>query len=149
MNTIACQKGFHDKLIELISNQFLLKNKFVPSVFKKLAYIPFEPFTNGEGMSVHKARMQVCNAILDIDENFAENWGGTIDFPYGIIFVPIIVLDGQLCTYEDSKLEKTDGLYYYVTCYGSSFMIDVVISDFFENYLDNIEKTISRFREEK
>ena len=113
-------------------------------ILGKLAYISFEPFTDGKGRSIHKARMQICNAILDLREKQFEEWRFT--FPYGIVFIPVIVLDGHLYTYEDGKLNAVESLYYYLTYADSSFMIEIVTKGFFDTYLDFVEDEIKKFQ---
>ncbi|MFB0514139.1 MAG: hypothetical protein ACETVQ_01030 [Candidatus Bathyarchaeia archaeon] len=144
INTLAYQRKSHERLQNLMINQLMLGNHLISPIFGKLAHIPFEPFTKGKGRSIHKARMQVCNAILDLrDKQFEETQS---DFPYGIVFIPVIVLDGHLYAYEDGKLNAEEGLYYYVTYADSSFIIEIVTKDFLGTYLDLIEHQIKKFQ---
>ena len=129
-------------MIELMIAQFLLKTHLIPSKFGKLAHIPFEPFTKGKGMSIHKARMQVCNAILDLEKQFGQM---TWTFPYGEIFVPIIVFDGHLYTYSNKELKTEKGLLYYVTYADSAFIIEIVTRHFLKSYIRIIEEEIKNF----
>jgi hypothetical protein len=146
INNLAYQKGKADALNDLIVGQFLLQAKMSQPIFHKLAYSSFVPFTKGKGMSIHKARMQVCNAILDFEENISLSIDQLIDFPYGILFVPVIALEGKLLVYEDGKLDAADGLYYHVPYHDSAFMIEIVKTDFLETYLKNIEHLIASFK---
>lgn len=142
----AYQTKSHEKLLDLMINQFLLQNHLTSSVFGKLAYIPFEPFTGGQGRSIHKARMQVCNAILDLRTRVREFVETEFAFPYGIILIPIIVLDGHLYTYENEEMNAQEGLYYYVTYADSAFMIEIMTEDFLYTYLSVIEGQIENFQ---
>ena len=143
---LAYQKKSHKKLLNLIS-QFMLQNHLISPIFGKLAHIPFEPFTKGKGRSIHKARMQVCNAILDLEDRQFKEVGFT--FPYGIIFMPIIVLEGNLYSYENKKLNSEDALYYYATYADSAFMLEIVTKDFLNTYLELIEDQIKNFQKKK
>jgi len=147
INQIAYQKGLHEKIIDLIRNRFLFKNRLALPTFRKLAHASFEPFTEGKGMSLHKAQMQVRSAILDMEENL-DYMERMTAFPYGIFFVPIIVFDGHLYTYENRELKTTEGLYYYVTMYGSAFMIEILTIQFFERYLTTLEANTQSFKSE-
>jgi len=126
-----------------LMDQFLLQTHLRSPIFSKLAYIPFEAFTGGELRSIHKARMQVCNAILDVEKRLKET-----KFPvsYGIVLIPIIVLDGHLYTYKNKQLNPEKGLYYYFTYVDYSFMIEIVTEDFFDTYLSTIEEQIENFQ---
>jgi hypothetical protein len=146
MNNIAYQKKTHTVLSELIVNNFVLRHKLAPPIFGKLAYSSFEPFTNGKELSIHKARMQLCNAILYFEKELDQDRMRDMHMPYGILFIPIIVLDGQLYTYENNELSPAEGLYYYVTYHGSAFMIDIVTTDFLSSYLNNLEGIITNFQ---
>ena len=140
---LAYQKKSHEKLLNLI-NQFMLKNHLFSPIFGKLAHIPFEPFTGGQGGSIHKATMQVCNAILDLeDRQFQEM---QFKFPGGLIFMPIIVLEGNLYSYENKKLNSEDALYYYATYADSAFMLEIVTKGFLNTYLELIEDQIKNFQ---
>lgn len=145
INQLAYQKRLHEKIIDRIANRFLLKNKLAPPIFGKLAYASFEPFTKGKGKSIHKAQMQVCSAILD-QEKKPDYMSGMTVFPYGILFVPIIVFDGHLYTYENGKLKTTEGLYYYVSLYETAFMIEILTIKFFERYLNTLERNMQSFK---
>ena len=135
-----------EKFFSLITGQFLLQNHLISPIFGKLAYIPFEPFTQGQRGSIHKARMQVCNAILDLENRQYQEMNFT--FPYGVIFIPVIVLDGHLYTYKNGELHVEEGLYYHVTYVDSAFMIEIVTQDFLDTYLDIFESQIKKFQTE-
>ena len=87
--------------------------------------------------------MQVCNAILDLKEQAEEMH---LAFPYGIVLIPIIVLDGHLYIYENEKLSREMGLYYYVTYASNTFMIEIMIESFLDTYLSTIEEQIRNFQ---
>jgi len=125
-------------------NSFVFQSHFVSPIFGRLAYIPFEPFTRGKGRSIHKAQMQVCNAILDLRDKRLEEF--SFEFPYGIIFIPIIVLDGDLYSYKDEKMNPEEGLFYYITYADSAFMIEIVTKNFLDTYLSIIEDQIKKFQ---
>lgn len=148
VNSLSYQKRKQNMIMDIIVRQFLLQNKIPKSVFGKLAYSSYEPFTEGKGQSIHKARMQVCNAILDIQSMMDSEVLPQIDFPYGILLLPIIILDGQLLIYENGELDFTNGLYYHVQYHGSAFMIEIVTAKFLETYLKNIEQIITNFKYE-
>ena len=134
----------NERLQDLIIKQFLLQNHLGSPIFGKLAYIPFEPFTKGQGRGIHKAQMQVCNAVLDLNEEQFQEMEFT--FPYGTIFIPVIVLDGHLYSYENGELNTEKGLYYYVTFADSALMIEIMTEDFLDTYLDIIDSQIKSFR---
>ena len=135
-----------ERLLKSI-NQFLLQNHLMSPIFSRLAYIPFEAFTGGQLRSIHKARMQVCNAILDLERRFTRMHKETkFPAPYGIIFIPIIVLDGHLYAYKNKQLNLEKGLYYYCTYADYAFMIEIVTEDFFDTYLSTIEEQIESFQ---
>jgi len=142
ISQIAYQKKSAERLDDLIMH-FLFHTHMGSPIFGKVAYIPFESFTGGKGRNIHKARMQVCNAILHLKQRSQEN---QIDFPYGDIHIPVIVLDGHLYAYEDGKLNAEEGFYYNVTYANSSFIIEIVTKDFLETYLDLIEQEIKKFQ---
>ena len=98
-------------------------------------------------MSLHKAQMQVCSAILDIEKNLDYMPDKTV-FPYAILFAPIIVVDDHSYTYENKALEKAEGLYHYVTPYGTAFMIEILSIQFFERYLHILENSVQNFKSE-
>lgn len=148
VNNLAYQKRKQDQIMDVIVRQFLMQNKIPMSVFGKLAYSSFEPFTEGKGQSIHKARMQVCNAILDVQSKMDSEVIPHIDFPYGILFLPIIVLEGQLLIYENGTLDFADGLYYHVPYHDSAFMIEIITTKIMETYLKNIEQLIANFKYE-
>lgn len=140
---LAYQKKSHKRL-GLMINQFMFQNHLFSPIFGKLAHIPFEPFTKGQGRNIHKATMQVCNAILDLeDRRFREV---EFTFPYGIIFIPLIVLEGHLYTYKNEKLNSEDSVYYYATYADSSFMLEIVTNGFLNTYLELFEDQIKNFQ---
>jgi len=143
ISQLAYQKKLHKKLLNLV-NQFMLENHFLSPIFGKLAHIPFEPFTEGQGGSIHKATMQVCNAILDLENRRFQEF--ELPTPYGIIFMPLIVLDGRLYTYKNEKLNSEDALNYYATYADSAFMLEIVTKGFLNAYLELIEAQIKNFQ---
>jgi hypothetical protein len=144
INDATYRRKLDTILPPLIINNFIFDNKLAPPIFGKLAYSSFEPFTNGKKLSIHKARMQLCNAILYFEKAVIQD--RMLDLPYGILFVPIIVLDGRLYTYENNRLSPATGLYYHVTYHGYGFMIEIVTADFLASYLKNIEVIITNFQ---
>ena len=142
ISQIAYQKKSAKRLDNLIM-QFLFQTHMGSPVFEKVAFIPFEPFTEGKGRNIHKAQMQVCNAILYLEERSEEI---QIASPYGEIYIPVIVLDGHLYAYEEGRLNAEEGFYYHVTYANSSFIIEIVTKDFLETYLDLIELEIKKFQ---
>ena len=148
INSLAYQQRKQNIVSDIILRQFLLEKKLSKSFFAKIAYSSFEPFTKGKGLSINKARMQVCNAILDVERKIDSEILPTIDFPYGLLFLPIIVLDGQLLTYENGKLSFSDGLYYHVPYHGDAFLIEIITANFLETYLKKIEFLTTNFKYE-
>jgi len=141
---LAYQKKSHKRLLNLMVNQFMLQNHLMSPILGKLAHIPFEPFTGGQVRSIHKAKMQVCNAVLDLeDRRFREM---RLPHLYGLIFMPLIVLDGHLYSYKNEKLNSEDGIYYCATYADSSFMFEIVTRSFFSTYLELIEDEIKNFQ---
>jgi hypothetical protein len=146
INEITSKKNMDEILSQIMASNFILKNKLTSPIFNKLAYSSFEPFTEGKELSIHKARMQLCNAILYFEKEVSQE--RIVDRPYGILFLPIIVLDGHLYTYEEGRLNLATGLYYYMTYHGYGFIIDVVTFDFLPSYMKSIENNITNFRNE-
>jgi hypothetical protein len=144
LNSFACQTESHNS-VTVITNEFLFKRRLASPIFGKIGNASFEPFTDGKGMSIHKAQMQVCSAILYLDKQL-DSMTDVTESPYGIYFVPIIVVDGKLYTYENKKVRPTEGLYYYATFYDSAFMIEILTIDFLERYLDVLERNIRDFK---
>jgi len=143
IDPLAFKKRVHENFDEIMSS-FLLKIHLKSPIFEKWAHIPFEPFSGGQVRDIHKARMQVCNTILDLMR-------GRFDIqqltsPYGTILMPIIVFDGHLYTYRDEKLNAEKGLYYFFSYANSSFMIEVVTKDFFDEYLDIVDGQIKHLQ---
>jgi len=112
-------------------------------VFDRLANIAYEPFTNGKGNSIHKARMQVCSAMMDLKHKLEQD---TVEILHYILIKPVIILDGQLYAYQDQDLSRSEGLYYSVSHHDSRYMIEVVTVDFLQTYLKEIENNISDFQ---
>lgn len=135
-----------ESILDLMVEGFMLRTHYYSPILGKMAYIPFEAFTKGEGRSIHKAQMQVSNAILDLKRLLPEV---QIKFPYGILFLPAIVLEGHLYSYKDGKLNAEKGLYYYTTYANSAFMIEIVTIDFLETYLSAFEQQINRFQRQQ
>jgi len=142
VNTLAHQKKFNERLLMMI-NQFLIETHLNSPIFDKLALIPFEAFTGGQLKSIHKARMQVCNAVLDLEKRFGE---APAPSPYGIVLMPIIVLDGDLCTYKNKRLNPEEGVFYHFSYADSAFMIEIVTEGFLGTYLDTVEEQIRNFQ---
>lgn len=145
MNKLAYKRGKLDGFSNLVIGQFLLQNLYPQSIFKKLAHNSFEPFTEGKGLSIYTARMQVCNMILYLEKSGVDALS-IIDSPYFLLYVPVIVVDGRLYVYEDGQLNSIEGLYYHVPYYKSSFIIEVVTAKSFEKYLNNLEQLILKFK---
>jgi len=146
INHLASKKGKFEELSNLVIGKFLLQNIYPRSIFKKLATNSFEPFTEGKGRSIHKARMQVCNAILDMERNLNADFFSEFGFPYYILFVPMIIVEGQVYAYDNGQLSIAEGLYYHVSYHRSSFIIEVVTAKSFEPCLTNMEQIIANFR---
>ncbi|MGD0160026.1 MAG: hypothetical protein ABSB89_06990 [Candidatus Bathyarchaeia archaeon] len=123
--------------------QILFKKELEQLIFEKLARIAYEPFTDGKGNSIRRARTQVCNAIIDLKRDLAQSMG--VEIPHYMLFKPIIILDGQLYTYQEENLIKKKGLYYYVRFYDETFIIEVVTIGFLNEYLTKIENNINNF----
>jgi hypothetical protein len=140
------QLAYQKKLYEVneLTTQGLFQDELVQPVFDKLAHIAYEPFTNGQGNSIHKARMQVCNAIMDMKRHLTQDT--EVEIPHYILLKPIIILDGQLYAYQDRNLNKKEGLYYSVSFYYVRFMIEVVTIGFLDEYLREIENNINNFQ---
>ena len=147
INELADQRKSQDRLLDLMTNQFMQQNHHMSPILGKLAYIPFEPFTGGQGRSIHKATMQVCNAILDLENRQFEKM--KITLPYGLIFMPLIVLDGHLYTYKNKELNSEDGVYYYSRYADSSFMLEIVTKGFLTTYLELFEGQIKNFQKKQ
>jgi len=143
ISSLAYQKKSHEEIISIMES-FFLKKHLTSGTFDKLGYIPYEAFTDGGGRNIHKAQMQVCNAILDLNARIEQEM--RISVPYGIIFMPIIVLDGHLYAYKDEKLDAEDGIYYHVSYADSTFMIEIVVCDFLDKYLNTIDSEIEYFQ---
>jgi hypothetical protein len=146
MNKSAYKRGNFDRLSNLVMGQFLLKNRYPQSIFRKLANNSFEPFTEGKGLSIHKARMQVCNAILDLERKMGIDTLSMVTLPYCVLYMPAIVVDGRLYQYENSQLSSTEGLHYHVTYENASFIIEVVTAKSVEKHLSNLEQSMLKFK---
>lgn len=142
-SSIAYQRKYSDEIINKIVNGFLLGNHFKAPILSKLGYIPFEAFTKGETKSIHKATMQVCNAILYYESRIDEE---RFEFPFGMLLMPIIVTNEHLYTYDGNQLNREDGLFYYVTYANSAFMFEVLSENFVTPYLDFLDNQIARFQ---
>ncbi len=114
-----------------------------PALLEKLASISYEPFTNGKGHSIHKARMQVCNALMDLKHRLEQD---TTEILHCILFKPVIVFDGRLYVYQDQNLTESEGLYYSVSHHDSRFIIEIVTVGFIQTYLERIENNIGNFQ---
>lgn len=143
MSTHAYQKKSDRELHSLMTRQVLYENHLMSPIFRKVGHLSFEPFTSGQGGSIPEAQIQVCNAILDLKEQ-AEEFH--LPFPYGIVWIPIIVLDGHLYLYENEKLSPEKGLYCYVNYAGNAFMIEIMIESFLDTYLATLGEQIQRFK---
>lgn len=146
VNQSAHKKGNMERLSNLVIGQFLLQDHYTQSIFKKLAHNSFEPFVEGKGLSIHKARMQVCNMVLHLEKNVSIEALSMIDSPYFILYIPIVVLNGRLYAYQNSKLNGIEGLNYHVSYFNASFVIEIVTAKSFEKYLDNLEQIMLRFK---
>jgi hypothetical protein len=145
-NPSAHKKGNFERLSNLVIGQFLLQGRYPQSIFKNLAHNSFEPFVEGKGLSIHKARMQVCNMILHLEKNVNIEALSMIDSPYFILYIPLIVLNGRLYVYQNRKLNGAEGLNYHVSYFNASFVIEIVTAKSFEKYLDNLEQIMLRFK---
>lgn len=125
---------------------FCLENRYPKSIFSKLVYNSFEPFTEGKGLSIHKAQMQVSNMVYYLENNLGKEIASMMNSPYFLLYVPIIVVDGNLFIYENDQLKSADGLFYHVSHFQATFIIDVVKASTFEKYLDNLEQMMVNFK---
>jgi hypothetical protein len=132
-------------LLGLVMREFLLEILY-PQSGLKLAYNSFEPFTEGKNLSIHKARMQVCNLILDLDKNVSIGTLSRVSEPYCVLYLPMIVIGNQLYRYENDQLVSTDGLYYCFSYRHSSFISEVVTTESFEKHLNNLEHSMLKFK---
>lgn len=146
VNKSAQKRENLDKLIKLVTGHFLLESYYSKSIFKKLAHSSFEPFTNGEGLSIHKARMQVCNMVLYLEKNVGVDALSMIYSPYLLLYLPVIVVDGRVFFYQNNQLNSIEGLHYHVPYYQASFVIDVITANSFEKYLNNLEQLMLNFK---
>jgi hypothetical protein len=137
----AYQAHYHEKIRSAIVDKFWLQKRLFQPIFTKIAHIPFEPFTEGKGESIHRAQMQLCNSIIYFQEQL-----NRINFPSAVIFVPVIVFDGRLYAYQNGGLELTQGLFYEVNYQESMFFIEIVTIDFLEKYLKNLGDRIKAFQ---
>jgi hypothetical protein len=146
MNKLAQKRGNFNRFANLVLGHFLLKSRYPQSIFNKLAHNSFEPFTDGKNRSIHKARMQVCNMVLYLETSASIDTLSMINSPYFLLYVPVIVVDGNLYVYENDQLNSVDGLYYHVPYYHASFIIEIVTAKTFEKYLDNLEQLMVNFK---
>jgi len=144
VSSIAHQRKFSDKITNMI-RRFVVTHFRAP-IFGKLGYIPFEAFTKGQTQSIHKATMQVCNATFDYEDRIDESG---FEFPFGMLFIPVIVTDEHLYTYDGKQLNREEGLFYYVTYADSAFMFEVLAEDFVSLYLDSLDNQIVEFQRSK
>lgn len=144
----ATKKGNPQKLSGIVFNNFILKNRYPESIFSKLAYNSFEPFTGGKGLSIQKARMQVSNMVYYLETSLGNELTSTMNTPYFLLYIPVIVLEGNLFVYEDDQLTRSDGLFYHLSRFQATYVIDVVRAVTFEKYLDNLEQMMSKFQAE-
>jgi hypothetical protein len=120
-------------------NQELIKNLHQYSLRTEVATNYFEPFTNGEGIQILDASMKVVKG-LNYDKqkiaSLASNWKLSI---FGIYYYPVIVFEGDLfqCTIEKEGETFSRAKYLQLICdyVGESYRIDVVSSDFFNEFL--------------
>lgn len=145
INNLAYQNHKNEEVMNYIQN-FIFKNKLQNLFSNKIAFNTFEPFTEGNGMSIHKARMQLSNSILDLSRKMDGEILPNISFPYGILFLPIIVLDGQLLIYEKDQLNFGESVNYHLFYSGSSFIIEIITAKKLVSYLENLEKIINNFK---
>jgi len=146
INKVAKKGSNFERISKVILGSFILQSCYSQSIFKKLAHNSFEPFTKGEGVSIHKARMQVSNMILDLEKNVSSDTLSMITVPYLILYLPVIVVDGKVFVFQNNQLTEVEGLHYHVSYHQSSFIIDVVTAKSFEKYLSNLEQFISNFK---
>jgi len=137
---LAYPKEPHDEIIDYV---YRFKRKLVRPALDRLANIAYEPFTNGKGHSIHKARMQIIGALMDIRQKLTQD---TVEILHCILFKPVIVFDGELYVYQDQSLSRSEGLYYLVSHHDSRFIIEVVTIDFLQAYLKGIENNIGDFQ---
>jgi hypothetical protein len=143
VSPVAYQRKYSNQIIRKMVKEFLLGIHFKSPIFSKLGYIPFEAFTEGETKSIHKATMQVCNAIFYYERLIDEEQS---TFPFGTLFMPIIVTNEHLYTYNGKQLNREDGLFYYVTYAHSAFMFEVLSENFLSQYLDFLASQITVFQ---
>jgi len=135
----------HDvsKEIEDCRGHYQFGHELSRPILDRLANIAYEPFTNGKGNSIQKARMQIIGAMMDLKHRLEQD---TTEILHCILFKPVIVFDGQLYVYQDQNLSRSEGLYYSVSHHDSRFMIEVVTFDFLQTYLKGIENNIGDFQ---
>jgi hypothetical protein len=146
MNKGAQKRGNFNKFTNLVVGHFLLRSRYPQSIFNKMAYNSFEPFTEGKNRNIHKARMQVCNMVLYLENSLGTDVLSMVNSPYFLLYIPAIVFDGDLYVYENSQLSSSEGLYYHVPYYHNSFVIEIVTARAFEKYLDNLEQIMVNFK---
>ena len=113
-----------------------------PALLERLASIAYEPFTNGKGHSIHKARIQVCSALIYLKHKLEQD---TPEILLCTLLKPVIIFDGRLYVYKDQNLTECEGLYYSVSHDDSRFLIEIVTVDFLHTYLERIENNIGNF----
>lgn len=141
----ATKKGNFQRLSNLAIGDFLLGNRYPKSIFNKLAYNSFEPFTEGKGLSIHKARMQVSNMVFYLENSMGNEISSMIKAPCFLLYIPVIIVDGTLFAFENDELKNVDGLFYHMSHFQSTYVIDVVKATAFEKYLNNMEQTMVDF----
>jgi hypothetical protein len=143
MSQLECPSNF-DKTKDKIKdaeNQYLFKRELAKPIFSKLAYLTYEPFTNGKGKSIHRAQKQVIGAIIDLNRKLRQDKNR--ELLHCIFLKPVIILDGQLYAYQNMNLIKEKGLYYSVNFNDSRFTIEVITADYLETYLKGINKELN------
>jgi hypothetical protein len=146
VNKLAQKRGNFNKFTNLVFGQFLLKNRYPQSIFNKIAYNSFEPFTDGKNRNIHKARMQLCNMVLYLENSISVDVLSMVNLPYFLLYIPVIVFDGNLYVYENDQLWSSEGLYYHVPYYHNSFIVEVVKAKALEKYLANLERIMGNFK---
>ncbi len=76
--------------------------------------------------------MQVSNMIYYLENNLGNEITSMVNSPYFLLYVPVIVLEGNLFVYENDQLSKADGLFYHFSHFQATYIIDIVKSTIFE-----------------
>jgi hypothetical protein len=143
VSSIAHQMKYSDRIINKIVGEFLGGIHFKSPIFSKIGYIPFEAFTEGNTRAIHKATMQVCNAIFHYKSRVNEE---QFEFPFGMLLMPIIVTNEHLYTHDGKQLNREDGLFYYVTYADSAFMFEIINESFLTQYLGFLASQMTDFQ---